>query len=24
VQWMNRIYGLPETAGLVTPAPGWT
>jgi N-acetyl-gamma-glutamyl-phosphate reductase len=24
VQWMNRIYGLPETAGLITPAPGWT
>ncbi len=24
VQWMNRIYGLPETAGLTTPAPGWT
>jgi N-acetyl-gamma-glutamyl-phosphate reductase common form len=24
VQWMNRIYSLPETAGLITPAPGWT
>lgn len=24
VQWMNRIFGLPETAGLTTPAPGWT
>jgi N-acetyl-gamma-glutamyl-phosphate reductase common form len=24
VQWMNRIYGLPETAGLIAPAPGWT
>jgi N-acetyl-gamma-glutamyl-phosphate reductase common form len=24
VQWMNRIYGLPETAGLISPAPGWT
>ena len=24
VQWMNRIYGLPESAGLTTPAPGWT
>lgn len=24
VQWMNRIYGLPETAGLTAPAPGWT
>jgi N-acetyl-gamma-glutamyl-phosphate reductase len=24
VQWMNRIQGLPETAGLIAPAPGWT
>ncbi len=24
VQWMNRIFGLPETAGLTAPAPGWT
>jgi N-acetyl-gamma-glutamyl-phosphate reductase common form len=24
VQWMNRLYGLPETAGLMAPAPGWT
>jgi len=24
VQWMNRIFGLPETAGLMAPAPGWT
>ena len=24
VQWMNRMFGLPETAGLLTPAPGWT
>jgi N-acetyl-gamma-glutamyl-phosphate reductase len=24
VQWMNRIHGLPETAGLIAPAPGWT
>jgi N-acetyl-gamma-glutamyl-phosphate reductase len=24
VQWMNRIYGLPETAGLIAPAAGWT
>jgi len=24
VQWMNRLYGLPETAGLTAPAPGWT
>ncbi len=24
VQWMNRLCGLPETAGLDTPAPGWT
>ena len=24
VQWMNRIYGLPETAGLTAPAAGWT
>jgi len=24
VQWMNRLYALPETAGLTAPAPGWT
>ena len=24
VQWMNRMLGLPETAGLTQPAPGWT
>jgi N-acetyl-gamma-glutamyl-phosphate reductase len=24
VQWMNRMLGLPETAGLTAPAPGWT
>jgi N-acetyl-gamma-glutamyl-phosphate reductase len=24
VQWMNRLYGLPESAGLTAPAPGWT
>ncbi|HWG30565.1 MAG TPA: N-acetyl-gamma-glutamyl-phosphate reductase [Steroidobacteraceae bacterium] len=24
VQWMNRLFGLPETAGLTTPAAGWT
>jgi N-acetyl-gamma-glutamyl-phosphate reductase common form len=24
VQWMNRMYGLPETDGLTAPAPGWT
>ncbi|MGB6486658.1 MAG: N-acetyl-gamma-glutamyl-phosphate reductase [Steroidobacteraceae bacterium] len=24
VQWMNRIFGLPETAGLTACAPGWT
>ena len=24
VQWMNRLWGLPETAGLDMPAPGWT
>jgi N-acetyl-gamma-glutamyl-phosphate reductase common form len=24
VQWMNRIYGLPESTGLTTPVPGWT
>jgi N-acetyl-gamma-glutamyl-phosphate reductase common form len=23
VQWMNRLWGLPETAGLVAAAPGW-
>lgn len=24
VQWMNRLYNLPETAGLTAPAAGWT
>ena len=24
VQWMNRLWELPETAGLTTVAPGWT
>jgi N-acetyl-gamma-glutamyl-phosphate reductase common form len=24
VQWMNRLFTLPETAGLTAPAPGWT
>jgi N-acetyl-gamma-glutamyl-phosphate reductase common form len=24
VQWMNRMLGLPETAGLTQPSPGWT
>jgi N-acetyl-gamma-glutamyl-phosphate reductase common form len=24
VQWMNRLFGLPETDGLTAPAPGWT
>ena len=24
VQWMNRMFGLPEVAGLSAPAPGWT
>ena len=24
VQWMNRLWGLPETAGLIVTAPGWT
>jgi N-acetyl-gamma-glutamyl-phosphate reductase common form len=24
VQWMNRLWGLPETAGLTAGAPGWT
>ncbi len=24
VQWMNRLWDIPETAGLVTVAPGWT
>lgn len=23
VQWMNRLLGLPEAAGLAAPAPGW-
>ncbi|HLA72732.1 MAG TPA: N-acetyl-gamma-glutamyl-phosphate reductase [Steroidobacteraceae bacterium] len=24
VQWMNRLFDLPEAAGLTAPAPGWT
>jgi N-acetyl-gamma-glutamyl-phosphate reductase len=24
IQWMNRMLGFEESAGLVTPAPGWT
>lgn len=24
MQWMNRLFGLPETTGLMAPAPGWT
>jgi len=24
VQWMNRMYSLPETDGLTAPSPGWT
>jgi N-acetyl-gamma-glutamyl-phosphate reductase len=24
VQWMNRLWELPETSGLLSPAPGWT
>ncbi len=24
VQWMNRLFALPETTGLTAPAPGWT
>ena len=24
MQWMNRLWDLPETAGLTAPAPGWT
>jgi N-acetyl-gamma-glutamyl-phosphate reductase common form len=24
VQWMNRLFGLDETAGLLAPAPAWT
>jgi N-acetyl-gamma-glutamyl-phosphate reductase len=24
IQWMNRLLGIPETAGLTAPAPGWT
>ncbi|HEX4389275.1 MAG TPA: N-acetyl-gamma-glutamyl-phosphate reductase [Steroidobacteraceae bacterium] len=24
VQWMNRLFDLPESAGLTAPAPGWT
>ena len=24
VQWMNRLFNLPETTGLTAPAAGWT
>jgi N-acetyl-gamma-glutamyl-phosphate reductase len=24
LQWMNRMFGLPESAGLTASAPGWT
>ena len=24
VQWMNRLWALPDTTGLTAPAPGWT
>ena len=24
VQWMNRLFDLPESSGLLAPAPGWT
>jgi N-acetyl-gamma-glutamyl-phosphate reductase len=24
MQWMNRLWQLPETSGLLAPAPGWT
>jgi len=24
IQWMNRLFELPETEGLTAPAPGWT
>jgi N-acetyl-gamma-glutamyl-phosphate reductase len=24
MQWMNRLWNLPEMAGLTAPAPGWT
>jgi N-acetyl-gamma-glutamyl-phosphate reductase common form len=24
IQWMSRLFGLPETSGLLAPAPGWT
>lgn len=24
IQWMNRLWGVPETMGLTAPAPGWT
>lgn len=24
IQWLNRLFGFEETAGLITPAPGWT
>ena len=23
-KWMNRLFDLPETSGLLAPAPGWT
>ncbi len=24
MQWMNRLWSLPETSGLLAPAPAWT
>ena len=24
MQWMNRLWQLPDTSGLAAPAPGWT
>ena len=24
VQWLNRLYDLPQTTGLMASAPGWT
>lgn len=24
MQWLNRVFGFEETAGLIAPAPGWT
>jgi N-acetyl-gamma-glutamyl-phosphate reductase len=24
IQWMNRLWSLPETSGLLTPSPAWT